>query len=304
MTTVKVFAPAKINLSLHVTGQREDGYHLLDSLVTFAPCGDQLVFQSGNTLSLTVEGPEAAGVPADMNNLAMKAAALAAQQRGAAITLSKHLPAASGIGGGSADAAAAFRGMLCFDETGHTTADAYWAMPDVIADTHARALLDLGADIPMCLLSKPARVRGIGEQIEFTDLPDLPAILVNPRVPVATPSVFKALSSRNNAPMPDTIPAFQDAASLIEWLKNQRNDLEAPAIQVAPMIAAVLDTLRATKGCQLARMSGSGATCFALYDDKDTAISAGKTIHQAHPNWWLAGGLLGDQSKRALPQIS
>lgn len=304
MTTVKVFAPAKINLSLHVTGQREDGYHLLDSLVAFAPCGDLLVFQSGNTLSLTVDGPEAEGVPADMNNLALKAAALAAKGRGAALTLTKHLPVASGIGGGSADAAAAYRGMLSFGEAGGANTLSNWAIPDIIADGQARALLEYGADIPMCLMSKPARVRGIGEKIEFVELPALPALLVNPRVPVSTPPVFKALKTRNNASMPEKLPNFVDAGALINWLAGQRNDLEVPAIAVAPVIAEVLTALRLTKGCRLARMSGSGATCFALYPDKKTAINAGKTIQAAHPDWWLAAGLLGDQSEQAMPQVN
>ncbi len=304
MTTVKVFAPAKINLTLHVTGQRDDGYHLLDSLVAFAPCCDTLTFQAGNTLSLTVDGPEAAGVPADMDNLALKAAALVAQGRGAAVTLTKHLPAASGIGGGSADAAAAYRGMLCFDENGKALDQTMWAMPEVIAETQARALLDLGADIPMCLMSKPARVQGIGEKIAFVPLPPLHVLLVNPRVAVSTPSVFKALASRNNAAMPEPLPSFPNAAMLTDWLKDQRNDLEPPAIQVAPVIGDVLSALRATDGCRLARMSGSGATCFALYPDKDTAINAGKMIEEAHPNWWIAGGTLGDQSALAAPKIS
>jgi 4-diphosphocytidyl-2-C-methyl-D-erythritol kinase len=304
MTTVKVFAPAKINLTLHVTGQRDDGYHLLDSLVTFAPCCDTLVFQPGNTLSITVDGPEAAGVPADMNNLALKAAALVSQGQGAAITLTKNLPAASGIGGGSADAAAAFRGMLYFNVAQGAYKESNWGMPDVPPETQARALLDIGADIPMCLASTPARVQGIGEKISPFALPPLHALLVNPRVAVETPQVFKALASRQNAPMPDTLPGYPSAEQLMEWLINQRNDLEPPAIQVAPVIGDVLTALRATNGCQLARMSGSGATCFALYLDEDSAFEAGKEIEEVHPNWWIAGGTLGDQSALAAPRVS
>lgn len=302
MKTVKVFAPAKINLTLHITGRRDDGYHLIDSLVAFAPVGDRLVIQAGNTLSLTVEGPEAAGVPADMNNLALKAAMMASQGAGAALTLTKFLPAASGIGGGSSDAAAAFRGMLAIGETGQTTADTIWAMPEIIVETHARALLALGADVPMCLLPAPARVRGIGERIQHLQIPALPAVLVNPRVPVSTGEVFRNLVSRENPEMPAVLPAFGDAADLIDFLATCRNDLEGPALAIVPSIGDVLDCLAATDGCRLARMSGSGATCFGLYGTEDEAKDALRRIAAERPDWWLAGGVLGDQTALALPK--
>ena len=303
MTTVRVFAPAKINLTLHVTGRREDGYHLLDTLVAFAPVGDRLTIQPGNILSLTVEGPERAGVPADMENLALRAAMLASWGRGAAMVLEKILPAASGIGGGSSDAAAAFRGMLCFGDPGEAPADTAWAMPEVISETHARALLDLGADVPMCLMPRPLRARGIGEKLDFIDLPPLPAVLVNPRVPVPTGEVFGRLETPSNAPMPEALPEFADAGSLIEWLAGQRNDLEAPATATAPIIEDVLASIRAAEGCGLARMSGSGATCFGLFADIEAAQAAVEALRTSHENWWIAGGLLGDQMARAMPRV-
>lgn len=300
MTTVKVFAPAKINLTLHITGQQDDGYHLLDSLVAFAPVADLLTIQDGNTLSLTVEGPEATGVPADMENLALKGAALVGDS--GSLVLTKHLPAASGIGGGSADAAAALRGMLARKKM--VQGDDWVPVTDEEILPFAEQVLGLGADVPMCLLSKPCRVRGIGQNIEFTSLPPLAAVLVNPRVPVATAAVFGALKVRENPSMSEVLPSFADAGELTEWLCTQRNDLEAPAMEAAPVIADVLAALRGTRDCRLARMSGSGATCFAIFPDKDAAIAAGRVIATAHPDWWLASGYLGDQFKLSEPKLS
>lgn len=300
MTTVNVFAPAKINLTLHVTGQRADGYHLLDSLVTFASVGDRLEIVTGNALSLTVEGPEAAGVPADMDNLALRAAALV-QQDGAALRLEKYLPSASGIGGGSADAAAAWRGMICLDDA---QADELAHAPQAMLKKYLADLTSLGADVPMCIACKPMRGRGIGELLDAVPLPTVYAVLVNPRLPVSTPSVFKALTSKTNLPMPDSIPAFKDAAALIDWLKGMRNDLEAPAIAVQPAIANVLKVLEVQAGCGLARMSGSGATCYGLFETEDAAKEAARRLYTAHPDWWVAGCVLGDQFDAALPKVS
>ena len=304
LKSVRVFAPAKVNLTLHVTGRRDDGYHLLDSLVTFAPIGDWLTIQGGNTLSLVVEGPEAQDVPADMNNLALKAAALVAGGQGGALTLEKYLPAASGIGGGSADAAAAWRGMLVMGAEGQTQADYLWSAPEVLLETHANALLGLGADVPMCLLSQSCRARGIGEKIGLVKLPPVPALLANPRVQVATPKVFNALISSDNAPMPDSIPTFADAKALIDWVSTCRNDLEQPATHIEPIIGQVLDELWALEGCHLARMSGSGATCFGLFSEVEAAQKAATALQKLHPEWWIAGGLLGNQMSRALPVVS
>lgn len=303
MTTVSVFAPAKINLTLHVTGRRDDGYHLLDSLVAFAPVGDRLVFQDGNTLSLTVDGPEAQGVPADIDNLVMKAVLPFCDGRGAAMTLTKVLPVASGIGGGSSDAAAAVRGAIAFWND-DPALDLMALGPEILLETRARPLVALGADIPMCLMARPCRARGIGEQVAFVDLPAVPAVLANPRVPVSTPEVFRALAQRENAAMPDDLPALADASALIDWIAACRNDLEAPALGVAPQIGAVLEELAALEGAGLARMSGSGATCFALFPDAEAAKAATERLTRDRPDWWIAGGLLGDQSTRAMPRQS
>lgn len=284
MTTVRVFAPAKVNLTLHVTGQRPDGYHLLDSLVAFAPFGDVLTLRSAADWSLRVDGPEGGGVPAGDSNLAMLAAKLGVGP--CEIALSKHLPAASGIGGGSSDAAAAVRGRV--------------ALGAAIPGTDA--LLGLGADVPMCLVPSPCRARGIGEDLTPVDLPDLPAVLVNPRRAVATPEVFRALASRSNPAMDAALPAFRDRAHVIDWLAGQRNDLEAPAMAVQPIIEDVLRALRDNTGCALARMSGSGATCFGLFASEAAAAAAAAALVAEHPEWWVAEGALGDQSARSAPR--
>lgn len=302
MSWVRVAAPAKINLSLHITGRRDDGYHELDSLVTFAPVADRLSLTRGNIHSLTVEGPEAAGVPADMGNLALKVAAFLSPDEGVSILLEKHLPAASGIGGGSADAAAAWRAMLMLDGEDGALAERIFGVPDIMMLTHANAMLALGADIPMCLLSKPCRAKGRGEKLSFVDLPPVPAVLVNPRVPVSTAEVFSALDGATGDPMPGEMPTFPSADVLIEFLSGCRNDLEAPARRLAPVIDTVLTVISDTTGCGLARMSGSGATCFGLYASEDDARNAARSIGAAHPDWWVKGGVLGDMSGLAMPR--
>jgi 4-diphosphocytidyl-2-C-methyl-D-erythritol kinase len=295
MTTVRVFAPAKINLTLHVTGRRADGYHLLDSLVTFADVGDELVVSPGRVgLTLNVRGPEAAGVPSDSTNLALRAAAILAEGQGAAIELTKALPAASGIGGGSADAAAALRAMLALRGIGRAE------LAEGAFGPRAAEILALGADVPMCLFPRPLRARGIGERIDAVDLPTVAAVLVNPRVSVATADVFRALERRDGAGMPEAVPAFADEAALADWLEGQRNDLEAAAIRVQPVVATVLAALEAT-GCLLARMSGSGATCFGLYAGPAAAARAAVRLRAERPGWWVVETLLGDQTARAVP---
>lgn len=284
MTEIEVFAPAKVNLALHVTGQRADGYHTLDSLVAFAPLGDVLRLSPAEGLSLVLSGPEAAGLPAGPDNLVLRAAALMGPGPGARFALEKRLPAASGIGGGSADAAAALRGLAALRGQ---------PLPGGIER--------LGADVPMCLHPRPARTRGIGEQISPVALPALPAVLVNPRQELSTPSVFKALQSKENPPLPE-IPAFAGAAECIGWLAHQRNDLQAPALALAPVIGAVLAALAAQPGCLLARMSGSGATCFGLFATAAEAEAAGKALAAAQPGWWVGAGYLGDQTAAAEPR--
>ncbi len=300
MTTVEVFAPAKINLTLHVIGQRADGYHELDSLVAFAPVGDELTLTEYGVSSITVDGPEAAGVPTDVENLALRAATMTLPGRKVAVTLNKILPPASGMGGGSSDAAAAVRAALLLECEGTSHFMAFG--PDVLLDTRFRPIMDLGADVPMCLMPNTLRARGIGEKIDFTPLPPVAAVLINPRVAVPTPEVFKALSSRDNAPMPDTLPKFADAAALIDWLKEQRNDLEAPARKIAPVIGDVLTSLESSEGCGLARMSGSGATCFGLFAKIDDARAAAERLYAEHSDWWVRGGVLGDQLKTSMPR--
>ena len=301
MTTVSVFAPAKINLTLHITGRRSDGYHQLDSLVAFAGIGDSVTILASNELSLNVEGPEAAGLPTDMDNLALRAAALAADGRGATITLRKRLPIASGIGGTSADAAAAYRGMLALGAEGEAFAEGFLARPGLDSETLLRRLLGLGADVPMCFFSKPVRAGGVGEKLAFCNLPSAHAVLVNPRVPVLTEAVFGALDTPANSPMPDDIPNFPDVSALIEWLATCRNDLEASALSIAPEIGDVLETLSLQNGAELARMSGSGATCFGLFCQEADAREAEARLMSEHPDWWVAGTVLGDWSAQATP---
>lgn len=268
---VTSFAPAKVNLALHVVGRRSDGYHLLDSLVVFAAIGDQITAAPADTLSMTVSGPNAGGVPTDESNLMMKAARLLDPTRGARLHLEKHLPPASGIGGGSSDAAATLRALA-----------GLWGIPEPTPD----ATLPLGADLPVCMALAPTRMEGIGDRLSPVEgLPKLHMVLANPRVGIATPEVFKRLSNRDNpglSPMPD--------GNFIEWLAQQRNDLEAPAIAALPQIADGLAGLRATEDCLLARMSGSGATCFGLYASAKQASAAEAAFAAKHPDWWVASG--------------
>ncbi|MBV7407955.1 4-(cytidine 5'-diphospho)-2-C-methyl-D-erythritol kinase [Maritimibacter sp. DP1N21-5] len=266
----KVFAPAKVNLTLHVTGQRKDGYHLLDSLVVFADVGDRVSVMETEEMRLDVTGPMASGVPTDQSNLVWRAAALF--DRPVAITLSKYLPAAAGIGGGSSDAAATLLAMS--DLTGQTR------LPE--------GSVELGADVRVCLMRRASRMQGIGEVVEpVPNLPPLFAVLANPRVEVPTPAVFKALTAKENPPMALKLPKWQGTRILIDWVASQRNDLEAPAIAAAPIIADVIASLAALPGARLARMSGSGATCFALFDTREAADAAAATLAQAQPEWWV-----------------
>jgi 4-diphosphocytidyl-2-C-methyl-D-erythritol kinase len=299
MTTVRVFAPAKINLTLHVTGRRADGYHLLDSLVAFADVGDELLVSPGRGgLTLSVRGPEAEGVPADASNLALRAASILAEG-GASIELVKNLPAASGIGGGSADAAAALRAMLALRRLGR--ADLESRAQDAEFGARAAEILALGADVPMCLFPRPLRARGIGERIDAVPLPSVSAVLVNPRAGLPTAEVFRTMERRDNPPMPEVLPGFAGAADLAAWLAGQRNDLEAAAIRVQPVVATVLAAVGATEGCLLARMSGSGATCFGLYAGPEGAARAAVRLRGERPGWWVAEAMLGDQTARAVP---
>lgn len=269
--TVEVFAPAKINLTLHITGKRADGYHLLDSLVAFAGVGDTVRAEKADRTSLRITGPFAEGVPSGDDNLVLRAAALL--DAPAAITLEKRLPPASGIGGGSADAAATVRAL----------SELYDLPRPSVAD-----LVSLGADVPVCMESGVVRMRGIGERVEPVFGPlEWPLVLVNPGVPVPTGEVFARLATPDNAPMEDELydPAFFEFP---DWLGRQRNDLQPAALDIAPAIGDALEALLAETGCRFARMSGSGATCFGIFDTEADAEEAARAIGAAHPEWWTA----------------
>lgn len=269
--TVRHAAPAKVNLTLHVTGQRDDGYHLLDSLVMFTELGDVVTVAAADTLSLTIDGPFGAGL-STTDNLVLDAARAFGRDHGAAISLTKNLPIASGIGGGSADCAATLFALSTM-----------WNVP--LPDWNT--ITSLGADVGVCMSNELTRMSGIGETLSLIGpVPPLNILLVNPMVAVPTPSVFKALTSKSNPTMQDTMPNPFDA-NWVDWLAAQRNDLQAPAIKTAPIIATVLDRLTAQNGCQLARMSGSGATCFAIFNDAASCEAAKLAILDRHPDWWV-----------------
>ncbi|GFE52205.1 4-diphosphocytidyl-2-C-methyl-D-erythritol kinase [Roseobacter cerasinus] len=265
---LEVFAPAKINLTLHVTGQREDGYHLLDSLVVFADVGDRLRLTAGEGLALQVTGRLAAGVPADARNLVWRAAELVGWR--GRIDLEKHLPHGGGIGGGSSDAGAFLRAVG-------------WQ----------ESAVSLGADVPVCHLGHAARMSGIGDQITpAKDVISFFAVLVNPNVHIATPKVFQNLTAKSNPPMPALPAAGAGGRVWIEWLTTQRNDLQDAAQGVAPVIGDVCVALAETDEVLLTRMSGSGATCFGLYPSARAAHAAAETLAQQHPDWWCVPTVL------------
>lgn len=283
-------APAKINLALAVTGRREDGYHLLDSLVTFTAFGDRIGLAPAAEDRFTLSGRFCGTLSAEADNLVTRArdrlrAALAPTGQAAPpvhIHLEKNLPIASGIGGGSADAAATLRGLISL-----------WKA-ELPADGLDALTLGLGADVPMCLASRPLRARGVGEAITLVALPALPIVLANPLVGVSTPAVFQALASRHNPPL-----ALAGAAGWAEALARLRNDLEPPARRLCPEIAAISESLAAT-GAGLVRMSGSGATCFALYDTDSAAETAAAALSHRHPHWFFtATSTLEAQGKGA-----
>jgi len=267
------FAWAKINLYLHVTGRRPDGYHVLDSLVVFAGAADRLSASPAESLSLELTGPFGTALTAEPDNLVLRAARALRRDGGARIVLEKHLPVASGIGGGSADAAAALRLLARM-----------WGTPPAPPEM---ALL-LGADVPVCLESVARRMAGIGEALSpAPDLPRFFMVLANPGHAVATQAVFGARQGAFSAPA-TLPPAWLTAGAMAADLAKLGNDLEAPAISLCPPIAAVLAALGATEGCLLARMSGSGATCFGLYDSLEHARAAASAC--ARPGWWSWGG--------------
>ena len=282
---IETKAHAKLNLYLHVVGRRPDGYHLLDSLIAFASVHDTVEARPGNGLTLKVDGPFGALLnEAGEDNLALKAArglaTLTGHDVGVALTLTKRLPIASGIGGGSADAAATLR-ALC----------RLWRVAPEPAALRELAL-SLGADVPMCLEGLAARVGGIGEAIApVAALPEVGLLLVNPRVAVPTPAVFRARQGGFSSPA-RSMPATASLDNLVEYLSGTRNDLEAPARAIAPVIGDVLGAIGELAGCRLVRMSGSGATCFGLFASEPAARRAGDAMARTYPDWWVAPGCL------------
>ncbi len=270
---ISLFAPAKVNLYLHVTAKREDGYHLLDSLAVFPAVGDNVRVENAAELSLEISGPFGAVLQAEADNLLLRAARLLAPERSAALYLEKNLPVASGIGGGSADAAAELRAL-----------SQLWGL-----NTDLPPLaLQLGADVPVCLASRPARMQGIGEILApVPRLPGFGMVLVNPGVAVPTPAVFKA--RQGGFTPPASLPeAWDSVDAMVADLRDCTNDLQAAAIGIQPVIGEVLDVLAALPGAKLARMSGSGATCFAIFATPAEAAAAAAAIK--HPGWWRWGG--------------
>lgn len=273
---------AKINLSLVVKGRRPDGYHELQSLVVFADMGDGLTLEPAPGLSLDVQGPFAQGLEGEDNNLILKAVRLFDDSYGvktaAHVTLEKNLPISSGIGGGSADAAATLRLLGQFHQL------------DVAPHTIAALALCIGADVPVCLGTVPAMMWGKGELMRRLDtLPDFWMVLANPAIALSTAAVFGALDAKPLVEK-EAGPAAPDATTLddlIVWLEAHPNDLEAAAASIAPAIHDVLAALRATAGCKLARMSGSGATCFGLYGSEAEARRTEAALRVMHPDWWV-----------------
>jgi 4-diphosphocytidyl-2-C-methyl-D-erythritol kinase len=285
-TAVQELAPAKINLDLHVTGRRADGYHELDSLTAFAAFGDRLALHEHDRLELVLSGPFTGALAAEPDNLVLRAArrlaACAGRAAAVRIMLEKRLPVAAGLGGGSADAAAALRGLNRLWRLGMTPAEL------------AEIATGLGADVPVCLAGRTARMRGVGERVEPWDgMPPLPVLLVNPNLPLATAAVFGALEAiGESAGRP--WPPPREADAFVEWLRAGANHLEPPAMRLLPQICDVLTGLAAQKSCTLARMSGSGATCFGLFATAASRDAAAAAIGRARPGWWLAASTIGE----------
>ena len=293
MGALNEHARAKVNLTLRVVGRRVDGYHDLESVVAFADCADRLSLTVGSELHLATTGPLAQACGETSDNLVFKAAQLLRERvpdlKVGHFTLDKVLPVAAGIGGGSADAAAALRLLARANDL---------AVDDARLIEVARLT---GADVPVCLASRACVMTGVGETLQPLALPIMPCVMVNPRVPVATKDVFKALGLRSG----ELLVGFADVlraaawpepgASLEDWveaLAAGSNDLEAPATRIQPVIGEVIAALNATNGAWLARMSGSGATCFAIYENTAEAQRASQKIRLDHPGWWVHAGTL------------
>ena len=279
--SVTALAPAKINLFLHVGNRRPDRYHALQSLIAFAEIGDRFEFTLADDIGLTISGPFAVQTPTGDGNLVIKAARALKEVTpygpGVAIGMQKNLPVASGIGGGSADAAATLRGL-----------NLLWGL-GLCEERLLEIAIGLGSDVPACVLSRPCWMEGRGERVTLTPaLPQVSAILVNPGVMLSTPEVFGALNARTGIeamqPPQADISTLWD---LVAYLNDAANDLEAPACRLRPEIDDVLDALNEEPGCVMSQMSGSGATCFGLFDSHQFAVGAAERIALDHPHWWV-----------------
>jgi len=285
-------ARAKVNLTLHVLGRRADGLHDLESLVAFADCADGLTLAAAPVFSLQVTGPRAADCGDLSDNLVARAAQRLSEQlpqlKSGAFELDKHLPAAAGIGGGSADAAATLR--LLAAANGVASDD-----PRVTAAAQAT-----GADVPVCLLSSGCMMRGAGERVTPMPLTRLPCVLINPGVPVPTKDVFAAIGMKPGDVFHPPSGGGEivwppQSASFAQWLdaiRRGRNDLEPVAVKIQPVIGEVLSKLAVAPGCALSRMSGSGATCFGVFDSDTSAAAAAASIRSAQPKWWVEASAL------------
>jgi 4-diphosphocytidyl-2-C-methyl-D-erythritol kinase len=279
-TGILEVANAKVNLSLKVRGLLPNGYHQLESLVVFADIADRIICKDADELALKISGPFAENLASDKDNLILRAARVFATALGRdptlAFELEKNLPIASGIGGGSADAAAALRAMMRL-----------WGDPP---GSILKIALELGADVPVCMRKRPSFMTGVGENVRTVPrLPEINAVLANPGIGVSTQAVFGRLQA-GPVQAPDRLPLLPGVETLdrlLTWLRENENDLEAPAIALEPVIGTVLAELSQTPGCRLARMSGSGATCFALYDNPFDAADAAAELSKAHVDWWV-----------------
>ncbi len=279
----RLLAPAKVNLFLHVTGKRDDGYHMLESLVVFADIGDDITASPAHDIELQIDGPQSKGLVSDQAENLIVSAARSLQPSGAATPgvhfhLTKNLPVASGIGGGSSDAASAVRLL-----------EKIWPL-DLPATKREDVLLSLGADVPVCYLAEPAMMSGIGETlVPLNGIPKMAMVLANPGVGVPTGGVFKRLSGFSDPGIGADVPQG-DFSDFIRYLSVCRNSLEQPALEIEPVIGDVLREMARLPDCALARMSGSGATCFGLFEDIDKAQSAAAALRSSHPDWWVDSG--------------
>jgi 4-diphosphocytidyl-2-C-methyl-D-erythritol kinase len=284
---------AKVNLTLRVIGRRTDGFHDLESVVAFADCADRLTLTPGSELTLQMSGPLAQACGESSDNLVLKATRLLAEHvaglKSGSFTLDKVLPVAAGIGGGSADAAAALRLLAKLNEL---------SLDD---ERLLEVALATGADVPVCLASRACDMTGVGETLTPLSLPIMPCVMVNPGVPVPTKDVFTALGLRNGELLVGATDVFRGTdwpaagASVEDWvevLAASANDLEAPATRIQPVIGEVIAALNATNGAWLARMSGSGATCFAIYENTAEAGRAAEKLRRDRPDWWVHAGTL------------